>query len=122
MAPVRPGTDSFFAGENHFPSRESKFGRGFVIPLVALSKHFALPPEQAFYGAADHLDELILPAQFAGTRIESLVEQLRKKVIWHQPGSMDRETAVEVRAILQKLLVEVDLAFGIADPQIGTYD
>lgn len=101
---------------------ESKFGRGFVIPLVALSQHFALPPEQAFYGAADHLDEMVLPEQFAGTRIATLVEQLRKKVIWHQPGEMDREAAADVRAILHKILVEVDLALGINDPQIGIYE
>ncbi|WP_322743893.1 hypothetical protein [Methanofollis aquaemaris] len=40
---------------------ESRFGRGFVIPIVALSKHFALKPEQAFLGAADHLTERSSP-------------------------------------------------------------
>jgi len=35
---------------------------------------------------------------------------------------MDRKTAEKTRAILHKCLVEVDPAFGIADPQIGTYD
>ncbi|TAJ44478.1 hypothetical protein [Methanofollis fontis] len=101
---------------------ESKFGRGFIIPLVALSRHFALPPEQAFYGAADHLDELVLPEQFADTKIATLVEQLRKRVIWHQPGTMDREDFAEAKRVLEKLLVEIDRSLGIADPQIGTYE
>jgi len=48
MAPVRSDTDTFFTGEDNFPSMESKFGSGFVIPLVALSTHFAIPPDQAF--------------------------------------------------------------------------
>jgi hypothetical protein len=101
---------------------ESKFGRGFVIPLVALARHFSLPPEQAFYGAADHLDELVVPAQFTGTQVDVLVEQLRKRVIWHQPGTMDKEDAEDVKRVLRRLLVEVDRSLGVADPQVGTYD
>jgi hypothetical protein len=101
---------------------ESKFGRGFVIPLVALSRHFALTPEKAFLGAADHLTEMTLPDLFRGTRVEELVTQLRTQVIWHQPGTADAEDAAAVKKTLNRLLVEIDRALGIADPQVGAYE
>lgn len=100
---------------------KSKFGRGFVTNLVLLSKHFGLPPDQAFYGAADHLDEFILPPQFQGTEVEELVTLLRKRVIWHQPGSMDREDATEVVRVLHRLAVAVDRQLGIKDADPGEY-
>lgn len=100
----------------------SKFGRGFVVNLVLLAKHFALPPEQAFYGAADHLDELVLPPQFQGTEVESLLTQFRKRVIWHQPGTMDREDYADVIRLMNRLTIAIDRELGIADPDIGAYD
>ena len=60
----------------------SEFGRGFVVNLMLLAKHFGLPPERAFYGASDHLDDLILPEEFRGTEIEVLAERLRKRSDW----------------------------------------
>ncbi|MBP2145835.1 hypothetical protein J2129_001289 [Methanofollis sp. W23] len=101
---------------------ESKFGRGFVIPLVALSRHFALPPEKAFLGAADHLTELTLPGQFKGTRVEELLTHLRTQVIWHQPGVADAKDAEAVKKTLNRLLVEIDRGLGIDDPQVGVYE
>ncbi|MDD1678844.1 MAG: hypothetical protein LUO93_06630 [Methanomicrobiales archaeon] len=100
----------------------SKFGHGFVVNLILLSKHFGLPPAQAFFGAADHLDEFVVPRQFAGTEVEELVEQLRKKVIWHQPGTMDKEDAADVVRVLHRLAVAVDRELGIKDADIGQYD
>ena len=100
----------------------SKFGRGFVTNLVLLAKHFGLPPDQAFYGAADHLDDLVLPQQFRGTEVETLLEQFRKRVIWHQPGSMDKEDYADVIRIMNRLAVAIDKELGISDPDIGTYD
>lgn len=100
---------------------KSRFGRGFVVNLVQLAKHFGLPPQQAFYGAADHLDELILPDQFRGTEVEELVTLLRKRVIWHQPGSMDREDAAEVLQVLSRLAVAIDRQLGIRDADTGEY-
>ena len=64
----------------------SKFGRGFVVNLILLAKHLGLPPDQAFFGAADHLDEMVLPEKFRGTGVEQALEHLRKAVIWHQAG------------------------------------
>ncbi len=58
---------------------KSNFGRGFVINLMLLSRHFGLPPEKAFFGAADHLTDLIVPEQFRGTEIGELVEDLRRR-------------------------------------------
>jgi len=100
----------------------SKFGHGFVVNLILLSKHFALPPAQAFFGAADHLDEFVLPRQFTGTEVEQLVEQLRKRVIWHQPGTMDKEDATEVVRILHRLAIAIDRELGIKEADIGQYD
>lgn len=100
----------------------SKFGKGFVVNLVLLAKHFGLPPEKAFYGAADHLDDLVLPPLFAGTEVEGLLDQLRKRVIWHQPGTLDREDAAEVVRVLNRLVIAVDTQLGITDPDVGMYD
>jgi len=101
---------------------KSNFGRGFVINLMLLSRHFGLPPEKAFFGAADHLTDLIVPEQLRGTEIAELVEDLRKKVIWHQPGVMDKEDAADVRRVLNRLGIAIDVHLGIPDPDAGKYD
>ena len=101
---------------------KSNFGRGFVINLMLLSRHFGLPPEKAFFGAADHLTDLIVPEQFRETEIGELVEDLRKKVIWHQPGVMDKEDAADVRRVLNRLGIAIDVHLGIPDPDAGKYD
>ena len=46
---------------------------------------------------------------------------LRKKVIWHQPGSMDKEDAREVLFTLQRLVVAIDRELGIPDAEIGEF-
>lgn len=50
---------------------KSEFGRGFIVNLMLLSRHFGLPPERAFIGAADHLNDFIVPEQFRGPRSKS---------------------------------------------------
>ena len=100
---------------------ENKFGRGFITSIVLLCKHFTLPPEQAFYGAADHLDGFEIPAQFRGTEVEELAAQLRKRIAWHQPGTLDREEAAEVIRILNKLIIAIDKSLGIANPELGEF-
>lgn len=101
---------------------KSEFGRGFIINLMLLSRHFGLPPEKAFYGAADHLTDLVVPEQFRGTEIDELIERLRKMVIWHQPGIMDQEDAAGARRILNQIGIALDTHFGIPDPDSGKYD
>jgi hypothetical protein len=100
---------------------ESKFGKGFITSIVLICKHFALPPDQAFYGAADHLDGFEVPAQFRGTEIEELATQLRKRIVWHQPGTLDKEEAAEVIRVLNRLIIAVDKALGIKDPDLGEF-
>jgi hypothetical protein len=100
---------------------ESKFGRGFIVNLSLISRHFALPPEQAWFGAADHLEEMVIPAPFKNTEIEKLVESLRKHIIWHVPGNMDKEDAKEVIRILNRLVVEIDRNLGIKDAELGEF-
>jgi hypothetical protein len=100
---------------------ESTFGRGFVTPIMLIAKHFALPPEQAWFGAADHLEELTLPEKFRGTEVEELTTLLKKKVVWHQPGTMDKEDARDVIATLDRLVVAIDRQLGIESPDIGSY-
>ncbi|MDD1718351.1 MAG: hypothetical protein LUO88_04670 [Methanoregulaceae archaeon] len=100
----------------------SNFGRGFITNLFLLAIHFGLPPEQAFYGAADHLDDLIVPKQFEGTEIDTIVEQLRKKILWHSPGMLDKEDAADVLKLINRLALAIDQALGIKDPDIGKFD
>lgn len=100
---------------------KSRFGQGFITVISLLCKHFVLPPEQAFYGAADHLEGLVVPDQFRGTEVEKLVTQLRKRVAWHQPGTLDREEAAEVVRILNKLVIAIDKSLGIAEPDLGEF-
>ncbi len=83
--------------------------------------HFALPPEQAWFGAGDHVDGLVLPEKFRGTEVEELTTMLRKKVIWHQPGSMDKEDARDVLFTLKRLVVAIDQELGIRDASPGEF-
>jgi hypothetical protein len=100
---------------------ESRFGRGFIVNRSLINRHFALPPEQAWPGVADHLDEMAIPALFKGTEIEPLVESLRKRIIWHVPGTMDKEDAKEVNRLLDRLAVEIDRKLGIKDAELGEF-
>jgi hypothetical protein len=99
----------------------SRFGRGFIVNLSLLSRHFALPPEQAWFGAADHMEEMVLPPGFKGTEVETLLESLRKHVIWHTPGNMDKEDAQEVNRLLNRIVVAADRELGIKDADIGEF-
>ena len=101
---------------------DSQFGRGFITNIMLISKHFALPPEQAWPGVKDHLTEMQVPEQFQGTEIEELVTMLRKKIMWHQDGSMDKEDAESVIRILRRLVTAIDRNLGIPDPHVGKYD
>jgi hypothetical protein len=64
---------------------------------------------------------MILPEKFKGTEVEELTTLLRKKVIWHQPGSMDKEDARDVILTLNRLVVAIDRELGIATPSIGDF-
>ena len=94
---------------------ESRFGRGFIVNLSLINRHFALSPDQAWFGAADHLDERLLPPSFRGTEVERLVESLRKYIIPHVPGNMDKEDAKEVNRILNRLAIQIHKNLGIKD-------
>ena len=100
---------------------EHQFGHGFVTSIMLIAMHFALPPEQAWPGAGDHVDGLVLPEKFRGTEVEELTTLLRKKVIWHQPGTMDREDAREVVFTLKELVVAIDRELGIKDAGVGEF-
>ncbi len=100
---------------------DTAFGYGFITSIMQIARHFALPPEQAWYGAGDHVEGLVIPEQFKGTEIQELTTLLRKKVIWHQPGSMDKEDAREVILVLNRLVIAIDQQLGIPDANLGTY-
>jgi hypothetical protein len=99
----------------------NQFGQGFITSIMLIAQHFALPPEQAWFGAGDHVEGLVLPPQFKGTEVEELTTLLRKKVIWHQPGTMDKEDARGVIATLHQLTVAIDKQLGIADASVGEF-
>ena len=100
---------------------ENQFGHGFITSIMLITRHFALPPEQAWFGAGDHVEGLVLPEKFRETEIAELTTLLKKKVIWHQPGTMDREDARDVIATLNRLVVAVDKELGIQDAEIGEF-
>jgi len=62
-----------------------------------------------------------LPEKFRGTEVEELTTLLRKKVIWHQPGSMDKEDAREVLFTLKRLVVAIDQELGLKDAGVGEF-
>ncbi|WP_321504624.1 hypothetical protein [uncultured Methanoregula sp.] len=99
----------------------SPFGHGFITNIVLIARHFALPPAQAWPGAGDHVDGLVVPEKFQGTEVGELTTLLRKKVIWHQPGTMDAEDAREVIITLNRLITAIDRELGIADAVIGEF-
>jgi hypothetical protein len=99
----------------------NRFGHGFITNIVLIAKHFGLPPEQAWPGAGDHVEGLVLPEKFRGTEVEELTTLLRKKVIWHQPGTLDKEDARDVVFTLNRLGVAIDHELGIADAEAGEF-
>lgn len=101
---------------------ESRFGRGFVVNLVLLSKHFALPPEQAFYGVSDHVTEMSVPPSLKGTEVSELTERLKKLILWHKIGINDKQDAEAAKKIITKLILAVDRELGIEDPDMGSFD
>lgn len=99
----------------------SKFGHGFVVNLVLIGRHLALSPETAFLGLADHLDQMVLPGQFKGTEVEKLYDQMRKRILWHQAGSIDKEELPEVKRLFDRLIVAVDQGLDIPDADLGSF-
>ena len=99
----------------------NRFGHGFITSIVLIAEHFGLPPENAWMGVGDHVEGLVLPERFRGTEIDELVTLLRKKVIWHSPGTMDKEDARDVILVLNRLVVAIDKELGIRDAEIGEF-
>ncbi len=99
----------------------NQFGHGFITSIMLIAQHFALPPDQAWHGVQDHVTGLELPEKFRGTEIEEITTLLRKKVIWHQAGTMDREDARDVTFTLRRLVVAIDKELGIKDAQFGQF-
>ena len=98
-----------------------RFGHGFITSIMLIAEHFGLPPGNAWMGVGDHVEGLVVPEKFKGTEIEELTTLLRKKVIWHTPGSMDKEDAKEVIRVLNRLVVAIDKELGIPDAEVGEF-
>jgi hypothetical protein len=98
-----------------------RFGHGFITSIMLIAEHFGLPPEQAWHGVGDHIEGLVVPDRFKGTEIEELTTLLRKKVIWHAAGNMDKEDARDVIFTLNRLVVTIDKELGIADAEVGEF-
>ncbi len=47
---------------------------------------------------------------------------LRKRILWHQAGTVDREEYPEIKRLFARLCVAVDRALGIEDASIGAFD
>jgi hypothetical protein len=100
----------------------NQFGHGFITSIMLIAQHFALPPEKAWFGAGDHAEGMVLPERFRGTEVEVITTLLKKKVIWHQPGTMDKEDAREAVYTLQRLVIAIDNELGIADADVGEFN
>lgn len=100
---------------------EYPFGHGFITSIMLIARHFALPPDQAWFGAGDHVEGLVVPEKFKGTEVEAITTMLKKKVIWHQPGTMDKEEARDVVLTLNRLVIAIDHELGIPDASIGEF-
>lgn len=111
----------FFSTCLHVVIMEYPFGHGFITSIMLIARHFALPPEQAWFGAGDHVEGLVLPEKFKGTDVEEITTLLKKKVIWHQPGTMDKEDSRDVIMTLNRLVIAIDRELGIADASIGEF-
>ncbi|NLD56922.1 MAG: hypothetical protein GX651_02155 [Methanomicrobiales archaeon] len=98
-----------------------QFGHGFITSIMLIAEHFGLPPENAWMGVGDHVEGLVVPERFTGTEIEDLTTLLRKKVIWHSPGTMDKEDAQDVIRVLNRLVIAIDRELGIADASVGEF-
>ncbi|MEN6609380.1 MAG: hypothetical protein ABFC24_00925 [Methanoregulaceae archaeon] len=92
-----------------------------MVSLMHIARHLALPPDKAFYGMADHVEGLVLPPNLQGTEVEELLTLLKKKVIWHQPGPLDKEEHREISMLLDRVAVATDIALGIPDADTGEY-
>ena len=99
----------------------NQFGHGFITSIMLIAGHFALSADKAWYGAGDHAGGLTLPEKFRGTEVETLTTMLKKKVIWHQPGTMDKEDARDVIVTLNRLVVAIDRELGIPDASVGEF-
>ncbi|MFA5348707.1 MAG: hypothetical protein WC294_11260 [Methanoregula sp.] len=111
----------FFTSPSKISTMVNQFGHGFVTSVILITRHFALPPEQAWFGAGDHVEGLVLPEKFKGTDVEEITTLLKKKVIWHQPGTLDKDDARDVILTLNRLVIAIDRELGIADASIGEY-
>ena len=112
---------TFFTASHHGVIMEYPFGHGFFTSIMLIIRHFALPPEQAWFGAGDHVEGLVLPEKFKGTDVEEITVLLKKKVIWHQPGTMDKEDARDVILTLNRLVIAIDHELGIEDASTGEF-
>ena len=100
----------------------SRYGRGFIVNISHIMVKFSLPPEQAWQGVQDYFTDFVLPKQFQGTEVETLIDLLRQKIIWHQPGGpVDREMYSDVKRLLSRIVVVIDREMGISDADIGLY-
>ncbi len=96
---------------------------GFYYQSHVDFKAFCPSSGTGLAGRKDHMTGMQVPEQFrGGTEIEELMTMLRKKIMWHQDGTMDKEDAESVIRVLRRLVVAIDRNLGIPDPQVGKYD
>jgi hypothetical protein len=96
-----------------------QFGHGFIMNIMLIAKHFRLLPEPAWSVAGNPVVGHVLPEKFRKTGVEDLKTLLRRKMIRHQPGTMDREN--DVIFILNRLVVAIDRETGIKDADTGEF-
>jgi len=112
---------------------ESDFGAGFTYSLFLFAKHWGLiqsfrefyrktnlPEDWAygrwFFGASDHLIDLKIPEAFKGTKVEMLVDQLKREcsgLVFHPFRTSPKKSFEKVFNNLEKIFILIDKEFGI---------
>jgi hypothetical protein len=108
--PITP----FFTTPSKSSAMATQSGHGSLTNIMLIAKYFGLPPDQAWPGAGDPGEGLVLPEKFRGTEAGQVTTMLRKNMIRHQPGMMDREDARDVIFMVNRLVVAIDRELGIA--------
>ena len=83
---------------------EYPFGHGFVTSIILIAQHFALPPEQAWFGVGDHVEGLVRQAQPDEREADAARENKGRRKTESQteqeaPDYDDREQGAQKQAV-----------------------
>jgi len=119
-----------------YPAK-SEFGKGFIICLIKFSEHvehlgrlietckeIGSPTSRAnatwFYNASDHLLNLECPGKFKGTKIEELVNELRRWLHKRSKHELSDDEVITITDLVREIAILVDKELEI-EADIGKF-